>query len=95
MRLHHARDRIRQWVSPTLTVPTYAPVLVAETPAAPCPLILGELRGYRRDGVLVIVTPRGTELPVPEFSEWLVMDVVRFIAQVDRWPEVAPGSRRV
>lgn len=95
MTLRYARARVDRWLHPTLAVPTYAPVIVADSPLAPCPLILGELRGYRKNGVLVILTPRGTELPVPESSDWLVMDVVRYVAQVERAPELDPWSRRV
>lgn len=100
MKLAHARERLRRWLHPTIAVPsiphdvapTLAPELVADTP---CPLILGELRGYRKDGVMMIVTPRGTEMPISPLSDWLVIDVVRYVSQIDRLPELAPGSRRV
>lgn len=90
MKIGYARARVRRWLRPTLEVP------VALAPrAGPTPLILGELRGYRRDGVLVIVTPRGVEMPIDPLSDWLVMDVVRYVAQVERAPEAVPGSFRV
>lgn len=91
MRLVFARARLEAWLRPTLVVPF---VVAPEVSAEPCPLILGELRGFVRDGVTVIVTPRGTELPIPAASDWLVMDVVRLVAQIDRMPELEPGSRR-
>lgn len=99
MKIQYARERIRRWLSPVLVVPSIphdvAPTLAPEVTPSSCPLILGELRGYRRDGVLVIVTPRGTEMPISPLSDWLVIDVVRYLAVLDRLPELAPGSRRV
>lgn len=99
MKLRYARVRLgrarrRLSLSSTFAVPPLATELTPSPVLAvtPTPLILGELRGYRRDGVLVIVTPRGTELPIPAFSDWLVIDVVRYIGQVDRWPELQPGA---
>lgn len=71
------------------------PPLAAAAAPPPCPLILGELRGYRKDGVMVIVTPRGVEMPIDPLSKWLVIDVVRYLSQLDRLPELTPGSRRV
>ena len=51
--------------------------------------------GYARGARVVLVTGRGTEIPVPDGSEMTVVDVNGFLAWVDRLPELAPGSRRV
>jgi hypothetical protein len=53
-----------------------------------------KLRGFRYAGRQVIVTARGTCIPIHRPSDWLVVEVANYLAWVESLPELEPGSRR-
>lgn len=82
------RERFGRWLRPELAVPTVpfnvAPELSQRV--APETLIFGR--------PLVVVTPRGVEIPILKGSPIPFGTVSVLLGQIEALPEHAPGSRR-
>lgn len=53
-----------------------------------------DLRDFRAADRKVIVTRRGTCIPIHDCTDWRVIEVANYLAWVDSLLETSPGSRR-